>query len=79
MGLFYVDYISGAGISPDGLLENLTPRSESLRPVASQIITVFYGWVNPGFNRNRIAGYLLTIPWMTINTSESEYGLRIRR
>ena len=38
---FYVDYISGAGISPDGLLENLTPRSESLRPVASQIITRF--------------------------------------
>lgn len=38
---FYEDYIAGAGISPNSLLEDLTPRSESLRQVASRIITRF--------------------------------------
>lgn len=40
---FYSDYISGAGITPASLLENLTPRSESLLRVASRIITRFLG------------------------------------
>lgn len=38
---FYSDYISGAGISPDSLLEDLMLRSESLRLIASRIITGF--------------------------------------
>ncbi|MHB9111593.1 MAG: type 1 glutamine amidotransferase [Thermoleophilia bacterium] len=38
---FYEDYIAGAGISPESLLEDLTARSESLRRVASPIITRF--------------------------------------
>lgn len=38
---FYEDYIMGAGILPDSLLEDLTPRSESLRRVTSRIIMRF--------------------------------------
>ena len=38
---YYEDYISGAGVTPDSLLEQLTRMSEALRPVASQIIRGF--------------------------------------
>ncbi|MFA5801987.1 MAG: type 1 glutamine amidotransferase [Thermoleophilia bacterium] len=38
---FYKDYIAGAGISPDNLLEDLIPKCEALRPVASRIIRHF--------------------------------------
>jgi len=38
---FYREYISGAGVSPDGLLVDLEVRSELLRPVARQIATRF--------------------------------------
>lgn len=38
---FYKDYIAGAGISPDNLLEDIRPKSEALRPVASRIIKRF--------------------------------------
>ncbi|MBI5870786.1 MAG: gamma-glutamyl-gamma-aminobutyrate hydrolase family protein [Actinobacteria bacterium] len=41
--VFYRDYIAGAGVSPGSLLEELVPRSESLRPISSQIITGFLG------------------------------------
>lgn len=38
---FYDEYISGADISPDSLLEDLTPRIDSMRPAASRIIREF--------------------------------------
>lgn len=38
---FYREYISGAGVTPESLLDDLAYRSGSLQPVASQIITRF--------------------------------------
>lgn len=38
---YYEDYISGAGVLPVSLLEELEPRSESLRPAATKIIRGF--------------------------------------